>query len=489
MASSLHKFQVALRLCKDHNQKELHAYCKTCEKKICSSCIKEDHNQHDWELISDILREKKLSLPEECKEIRVKHLPGLRKEIVLFDRKIQKEDAALEHNKIALNGSRKSYIDEINKLFDDKIYECNQKHDKTTKIYKDKRDRLKKKFQYLDKMTAALDKDINTLPDHDILDMEKGMRYELKKSHSCCVSSADKYTCTTVFEPGQFDVQAVENMIGEIHSVSVEEKNDIDMYSDIITSIIPFSDTDAWIKIVRDKYAKLLNRTAEVKTMNTPCVDIIIMRSGEFVLSDENKGIILVLTKDEKIIRKIDTKPLCPYRISKTENEEILVSLRDGGDRFNLVPTSRRVVQRMTLTGKVLHTYEFREDGETRLFTLPFRAAENKNKDICVVNVLSGNSGELVVLHKDGRVKFTYNGNELESEMFLPSDVECDDKCRIILIEGYSRAIHILSSEGMYLCILCQFAQLRPCTISIQGDNLWCGFYTGRVKVFKYISN
>ncbi|KAK3083347.1 hypothetical protein FSP39_020487 [Pinctada imbricata] len=106
----------------------------------------------------------------------------------------------------------------------------------------------------------------------------------------------------------------------------------------------------------------------------------------------------------------------------------------------------------MTLTGKVLHTYEFREDGKTRLFTWPTRTAENKNKDVCIINWLSGESGELVVLHKDGQAKFTYRGDGLEYERFIPYDVECDVKCRILLTEHYSRAIHILSSDGMYLC-------------------------------------
>ncbi|KAK3103693.1 hypothetical protein FSP39_021084 [Pinctada imbricata] len=484
MVTSLYKAQFALKICENHDKKKLHAYCKTCDKKVCTTCIKEEHSSHDWETITDILREKKQSLPKECKEIRAKKLPGLKKEINRFERKIQEEDTRFEQNKSVLNGSRQRYIDGINKLFDDKINVCQQKSEAAKQIYKDKHEGLKQKVEHLDMVTTALDKDINTLPDHDILDMEKEMRDELKKALSY---SADKYTSTTVFVPGQMDMQVLENMIGEIHSMSVQEMNEIDRYSDIIMSIKPASETNAWVRVYDESHIKLLDRAGEeLKVMKTPCFDLITSRGGDIVLSEGVKGSISILTQDENTISTFDTKSSYPTYISKTENDDILVTLRDGGDYYNLVPTSRRIVQRMTLTGKVLHTYEFREDGKTRLFTCPIRTADNKNKDVCVINLLSGVSGELVVLHKDGRVKFTYRGDGLESEKFFPVDVECDVKCRILLTEYYSRAIHILSSEGIYLCKLFQYEQFVPTVISIYVDNLWCGFRDGRVKVYKY---
>ncbi|KAK3102858.1 hypothetical protein FSP39_014482 [Pinctada imbricata] len=221
--------------------------------------------------------------------------------------------------------------------------------------------------------------------------------------------------------------------------------------------------------------------------MKTPCYDLLVSKDGEFVLINFKKPIISLLTKVEETISTIDTKPLLPTYISKTENDDILVTMRDEGDLYNLTPTSRRVVQRMTLTGKVLHTYEFREDGKTRLFVLPVRAAENKNTDICVVNWLSKDNGELVVLHKDGRVKFTYRRDGLKTEQFMIGDVDCDDKCRILFTEQYSRAIHMLNAEGMYLCTLCQYEELSPFVISVYGEYFWCGFHEGRVKVFKYL--
>ena len=96
------------------------------------------------------------------------------------------------------------------------------------------------------------------------------------------------------------------------------------------------------------------------------------------------------------------------------------------GDDYKLRLSSRRLVQRMTLTGKILHMYEFREDGSTRLFTYPWKTAENGNSDICVINSTSDDTGELIVLHRDGRVKATYSGQE--GSQFNPTDIACDSK-------------------------------------------------------------
>ncbi|KAK3104025.1 hypothetical protein FSP39_023752 [Pinctada imbricata] len=486
MAASLHKAQFPLNLCEIHDKKELIGYCKTCQEKICSSCIKEKHTSHDWETITDILREKKHSLPRECKRIRSEQLPVLRKELCRFDRKIEEEGARFEQNKSSLNVSRQEYINEINRLFDLKIDECRNKSETAVNSFKEKRDALKQKVGYVDMMTTALDKDINTLPDHDILDMEKEMRNELEKA--LCYS-ADKYTCTTVFVPGRINIQALKDIVGEIHSVSMEEMRDIDKYTDTIMSVVPIANTHAWILTggTCKFHPRLIDMEGEeMKTIGSLCTDFIISKNGDFILTSKTKCHVSVLTEIEDKISPIDTKPLHPTFVSLTENNDILVTMRDDGEQYGLVPTSRRIVQRLTLTGKVLNTYEFREDGKTRLFTFPVRTTENKNTDVCVVNWLSGSNGELVVLYKDGHVKFTYRGEGLKSETFMPSDVDSDSKCRILFTEKFTKAIHMLSAEGKYLCTLCQYEQIRPYVISLKDDDLWCGFKEGRIKVLKY---
>ncbi|KAK3103929.1 hypothetical protein FSP39_022981 [Pinctada imbricata] len=333
-------------------------------------------------------------------------------------------------------------------------------------------------------MTTSLDKDILTLPGHDVIDMELDMRDELKKAQSFI---SEIYTHATVFVPGKMDEKVLNDMIGHIHKMSLGEINEIDRYSSPIVSIKAFSDTKAITRLKNDQYAKIISSTGEeLGVVGAPCTDLIALNNGHLVLIGYMEALVSLLNNNGDEIRSFDTKPLRPYRISKTENDDILVSLRDFDGDFTLQPTSRRVIQRMRLTGKVLHTYEFREDGKTRLFTLPTGIAENKNTDVCVVNRLASDRGELIALHKDGRVKFAYSGDRLLSKMFAPLDVACDEKCHIMITEWYSKGVHVLNSKGIYLCELCQFERFHPSELSLFGETLWCGYREGNIKVFQY---
>ena len=183
----------------------------------------------------------------------------------------------------------------------------------------------------------------------------------------------------------------------------------------------------------------------------------------------------------------VSTKPLHPTFISKTQTGDILVNLRDGVDLYKLQPSSRRLMQRMTLTGRILRTYEFREDGTTRLFTLPGRTAENGNSDICATNRTSGYTGEMIVLRKDGRVRATYCGQE--GSEFDPTDIACDPKGRIIISDCKNKSLHLLKQDGTFLRYLLSDMIDFPHVLALYQGNLWVGFDNGPVKVYKYVYN
>ena len=191
-------------------------------------------------------------------------------------------------------------------------------------------------------------------------------------------------------------------------------------------------------------------------------------------------------TSAGKVSDIVSTKPLHPSCISKTQTGDLLVTLTDDGDDYNLRPSSRRLVQRMTLTGKVLHTHKFREDGVTRLFTLPTRTAENGNNDICVINRTSDDTGELIVLHGDGWLRATYRGEEDSEFAFNPTDVVCDAKRRIIVSNSLSKSLHLLSPDGIHLRYLLSDMFDNPMTMALHQGSMWVGFYNGVVKVYKY---
>ena len=171
-----------------------------------------------------------------------------------------------------------------------------------------------------------------------------------------------------------------------------------------------------------------------------------------------------VIRSEETVIAR--TAPLHPTGISHTKEGDILVTLRDNNSNFDINPSSRRLVQRMTLTGNVLHTYEFQEDNK-RLFTLPAKTIENGNLDVCVVNRLSAYWGEVVILNRHADDVIRYKG--LNPHKFSPLDIACDSSNRIIVSDIYRKykSLHLLSPDGEFLHFLIIDTAHRPSCVTL----------------------
>ena len=525
MATGSLNAQEALKTCDEHEHKELSFFCETCKKFICISCGKTTHHGHDWDLVSSIAKERRIETPNLCRRIKKKHISKCRKSICGLDT-ILEEKILEDSNK--LEEQRKIVINLVNEIVDEKKKRRNDLANEQIKEIKG----LEKKLDYLDKMTTSLDTNIAAYSDYDVIDMEQQMMKVVTE-----VESYDVDVNAVTFVPGELDRGLIEGMIGEIDNgtttegddsasvegeatkydddsarveggrnrddddrieeeetvddddtVSIEEIKTWKEFHDMIKSIVPISDTQAWVGDNRSTVIKLLschNVIAYRRSLTSFC-DFITLNNGDFIVTSyKNREIRRVTATGEESVL-VCTKPLHPTYISKTQTDDMLVILRDGGDLYKLQPSSRRLVQRMTLTGNVLHTYEFREDGVTRLFTWPQMTAENSNSDICVTNLTSGTTGELIVLHADGRVRFTYHGQEGSEFKFCPFAVACDSKSRIIVSDGANKCLHLLSPDGTFLRYLMSDMFGHPTIIALYQDKLWIGFHKGAVKVYKY---
>jgi hypothetical protein len=165
----------------------------------------------------------------------------------------------------------------------------------------------------------------------------------------------------------------------------------------------------------------------------------------------------------------------------------LLVTLPDcESEVYELDYYSRRLVRHMTLTGDVIHEYEYQEDGQTRLFTLPYRVKQNGNSDICIVNRTSKYTGHVVILSSSGRVRSVYHRDNLKKD-FCPHDVECDSRCDILVTDVYNHLIHLLSPTGEFLKFLLTKKEVHlPTVLSLFESTLWVGNEQGTVKLFQY---
>ena len=493
MATSLYKAQEALKTCDEHQNEELSCFCKTCKKFICTTCAKTTHNGHDWDLVSFVATKRRKETPLLCRIIKQDTMPRCRNKLRVVEDNISTVEKASDDDMTKLEERRTAMINAINQTIDEQKRKREEiKEEKRTKL-NEHRFRLKTKIEYLEKMTTSLDNNIGAYTDYDLLEMEQDMLTaleEVEKYDVALVSSR------VTFVPGEINQELIEEMIGEIKesdtdidtrdNISVEEVKTLKYFDEPVRSISPISSTEAWVGGSKSSIIKQLSSQGmETNNMTISNNFSFISINGDFIVTVFKNQAIRRVTSAGKEQIILCTKPLHPTWIRQTQTGEVLVSMRDSGDHYKLKSSSRRLVQRMTLTGKVLHTYEFQEDGITRLFTAPTRTAENGNSDICVINRTGDYTGELIVLHEDGRVRFTYRGQE--GQIFNPIDVACDTERRIVVLE-YTKttSLYLMSSNGAFFRFLLSDMFDYPVTMALYQNTLWIGFEKGVVKVYKY---
>ncbi|XP_061178367.1 uncharacterized protein LOC133187009 [Saccostrea echinata] len=182
----------------------------------------------------------------------------------------------------------------------------------------------------------------------------------------------------------------------------------------------------------------------------------------------------------------VDMKNSTPSVRYSTVMPNLSVSGLLKSDHFELELHSRRLVRHITVTCDVIHEYEYQEDGQTRLFTLPRSVTQNSNSDICVVNRTNSTVGELVIMCTSGRVKYVYRGQNL-TEDFWPGNAVWDSLCNILVPDLNDKQIHLLSPVGEFLKYLLTENEVNcPTRLSLYKSTLWVGNMEGLVKVFQY---
>ena len=477
------------KTCDEHQNEELSCFCKTCKKFICTTCAKTTHNGHDWDLVSLVAKKRRKETPFLCRKIKQVNMPRCREKLRVVEDNISTVEKASDNDMTKLEERRTAMINAINQTIDEQKRKRKEiKEEKRTKL-----EELRTKIEYLDKMTTSLDSNIGANTDYDLLEMEQEMLTALEEVEKYDV---ERVSSEVEFVAGEIIQGVIEEMIGEIkesdvnidtcNSISVEEMKTLKCFDKPVLNISPISSTQAWVGGRRSYIIKQLSSNGmETNNITISNKYHFISINGDFIVTDfKNQAIRRVTSAgiDQVICL---TKPLHPTFIRQTQAADILVSLMDKGDLYKLKSSSRRLVQRMTPTGNVIRTYEFREEGSARLFTLPTWTAMNGNSDICVINRTGVYTGELIVLHGDGQVRFTYR--KQQGRDFDPKDVACDADRRIIVLECEKTTfLSLLSPNGTFLRFLLSDMFDYPTAMALYQNTLWIGFGKGAVKIYKY---
>lgn len=231
----------------------------------------------------------------------------------------------------------------------------------------------------------------------------------------------------------------------------------------------------------RDKKREKLN----VYNVN----DVYVTGNGDLYATDNSTNYIVQHSSSGSVV-SLFCNALSPIGICQSIDKGLLITFIDVASDLESVisrpkSSTRCLVSHMKPTGHVIREYEYHENGRTRLFTVPYRVKQNGNTDICVVNMTSKSTGELVILSVSGSLRNRYNGQKLVKN-FHPTDVACDSRFNII-VNNFFNNIHLLSSEGEFMkYLLTRNDVADPYSMSLCKSTLWVRNSHGLVKVFNY---
>ncbi|XP_078310572.1 uncharacterized protein LOC144618444 [Crassostrea virginica] len=473
-------------MCDKHDLMPIDMTCEDCEEFICSKCAKEDHKDHDWITISTAATLRTRGLLKAMTKIE-------EKDIQQIDRKIQEASQQMDKNKKRCENELlklQKHYDMIVKTFD----KIKKRHEKIL------RDCLESKNAHVTKVKSSLEEKKKKVLQHIKSMKENGSSMtdiilikthrELTKLLSTEVDYEEKSDFLSKHEDGKIIETVLESIMGRTFDAEKFSERDSFQWSDQNVAILEAINEDTClIKDDKKSTVEQINKSGKKeKQFSVDVNDVCVTDNNEVYVTDLKNKSISRLSPSGSVSAVFSTDPLLPMGICQTKDGGLLVTLNyKKSNPYQPNSDCRHLVRHVTVTGDVIHEYEYQEDSQTRLFTLPFRVTQNSNTDICVINMKSETCSELVILSFSGSLKSVYPEQNIKDNFFLLSDVVCDSYSHIIVSEAFNSSVHLLSPDGEFMRYLLTENQVKyPSAMSLKNSTLWIGDNQGHVKVFHY---
>jgi hypothetical protein len=456
---------------------------------VCTDCISSKQNKHNFEPVEQILSEKldelKGAEARYCKDLKL----GQAK-VNEFQISETKCESLCDESIIEIKKREKILIDEItkhSKKLQNEI-ELERKTDEKTLSDMMRQADLTEKtiIHHQDEIMEAL-KSIQGSTIFATATKSKKMMSDLNFNP---IPSEIKY-----FIPGKETVNDIPNLFGSLQIMKIPQvQSDIDFEvvnsytTDLsgIPSIITVDDKSTWINNENKQVIRQINIDNDIittKQISCKIYDMTLTSNNDILLSVFNSSDVKLLTKSGKIKPFLSVSPLLTLGIHVTSDNDIIVGVKEPGNPYTPTDKSTRALLIFGMGGTPQNTYQY-DSSKHRLFTLPRRITTNNNKDIVVVDSTSYDTGRVVVVGREGNLRWTYTGHSKinVTTQFRPSDVITTRVGHFIVFDIYAHALHVLSGQGDILTYKVMKDMGITYPVSLDFDmrgQLWVGCQTG----------
>ena len=473
--------------CIEHTTKMTCLFCRTCDHLVCADCILSKHKKHNFEPVEKILSEK----IDELKGAEARY----NKDLTLCQAKVNefqisqtKCESLCDESITTIKKREKQLIDGITKHSQKLQNEIELERKTVKQTFCD----LKRQADQAEK-TIILHQDeimatLKSIQGSTIFTTATKSKKMVSDFNFNPIPSEIKY-----FIPGKETVNDISNLFGSLQKMKIPQvQSDIDLEvvnsytTDLsgIYTIITVDDKSTWVNDYNKEVIRQINidndNITTTKQISCEIFDMTLTSNNDILLSVCNSSDIKLLTKSGKIKPFFSvSSPLLPWGIHVTSDNNIIVGVTEPGNPFTPTDKSTRALLIFGMDGKQQHTYQY-DSNKHRLFTLPWRITTNNNKDIVVVDRTSDYTGRVVVVGREGGLRWTYTGHSKinVTTQFNPNDVVTTTAGHIIVCDLNTHALHVLSEQGDILtCKVMEDTGIKyPLSLDIDmRGQLWVG--------------
>ncbi|XP_052704912.1 uncharacterized protein LOC128180798 [Crassostrea angulata] len=478
--------QVHIQMCEKHDLR-IDMTCEDCDEFICSQCAKTDHKDHDWKTIPAAGSQRRKELNEFLSKIK-------EEDVKKMDEKIEKAAKQMEDNQkccdFEVSKLQKQFDEIVSKLIKIKIHLETELREglvrKNAKVSEKKLD-LEKNSKKIKDFVKFLEDKHSIMSDYSLIENLR----DLTNLVSNTDGNIEKGDYSLMYREGGIGEELLESMMGhtfDVDDITVTETDSFQYGDKSIVVMEAIKKDTCFVGGLISGYIEKVNKSNKKEIyININVNDVCVTDEGDVYATDFDNDCVLSLSQSGSVSTVFRTAPLVAVGICPSTKGGLMVTLVDDeSERYQPDSSSRRLVRHVTLTGDVIREYEYQEDGQTRLFTVPRRVRQNSNTDICVLNRTNQFAGELVILSISGYLKSVYQGKN-QGFQFNPIDVVCDSHCNLIVSDCFNSQVHLVSPEGEFMkYLLTENEVTKPCSMSLYKSALWVGNKHGLVKVFQY---
>ncbi|XP_078309801.1 uncharacterized protein LOC144618103 [Crassostrea virginica] len=282
------------------------------------------------------------------------------------------------------------------------------------------------------------------------------------------------------FIPKQIEREELCSLIGKLTPLSTSLGERVFTAKKPNTSDRELLDEPEVLKTIKTGYEQLRHiktiRTKSGERLRDTAVD----RNGALLYSSGKTRTLYKVNNDQKE-KMIKLQGWKPSQLCVTSSGDLLVTMYSN-DR-----TQSKVVRYAGST--VIQTIQFDDKGQP-LYSdnnIIKYISENRNLDICVADC---EAGAVVVVNQAGKLRFRYTGppSPTKNKQFIPHGITTDSQSRILTADRDNHCIHILDTDGQFLCYIGNCDLKDPYGLCVDSnDSLFvCEYNTGNVKKIRY---